>query len=128
MSKHVLWERCREVRLGRNGVDEIKRHPFFKNDQWTWENIRESEASSSNKFIIIIDHLHTVTAIGQPVVDVLRLIIHSTVFLRPNNECQSITSVNAPGLTLEEEIRKCRAKSSNCSQFFGGFIYNIQLC
>lgn len=32
----------REVRLGRNGVDEIKRHPFFKNDQWTWENIRES--------------------------------------------------------------------------------------
>uniref|UniRef100_A0A665UUJ5 Rho-associated protein kinase 1 n=1 Tax=Echeneis naucrates TaxID=173247 RepID=A0A665UUJ5_ECHNA len=34
----------REVRLGRNGVDEIKRHPFFKNDQWTWENIRETDA------------------------------------------------------------------------------------
>uniref|UniRef100_A0A4W6C0E6 Rho-associated protein kinase 1 n=1 Tax=Lates calcarifer TaxID=8187 RepID=A0A4W6C0E6_LATCA len=34
----------REVRLGRNGVDEIKRHPFFKNDQWTWENIRETAA------------------------------------------------------------------------------------
>nr|XP_046215615.1 rho-associated protein kinase 1-like isoform X2 [Oncorhynchus gorbuscha] len=32
----------REVRLGRNGVDEIKRHPFFKNDQWTWENIRDT--------------------------------------------------------------------------------------
>ncbi|XP_023259541.1 rho-associated protein kinase 1 isoform X2 [Seriola lalandi dorsalis] len=34
----------REVRLGRNGVDEIKRHPFFKNDQWTWDNIRETAA------------------------------------------------------------------------------------
>uniref|UniRef100_A0A4W5QPU5 non-specific serine/threonine protein kinase n=1 Tax=Hucho hucho TaxID=62062 RepID=A0A4W5QPU5_9TELE len=34
----------REVRLGRNGVDEIKRHPFFKNDQWTWENIRDTSA------------------------------------------------------------------------------------
>ncbi|XP_062850624.1 rho-associated protein kinase 1 isoform X2 [Trichomycterus rosablanca] len=34
----------REVRLGRNGVDEIKRHPFFKNDQWTWESIRNAAA------------------------------------------------------------------------------------
>ncbi|XP_078722597.1 rho-associated protein kinase 2-like isoform X2 [Lampetra fluviatilis] len=34
----------REVRLGRTGVDEIKRHPFFRNDQWTWQNIRETVA------------------------------------------------------------------------------------
>lgn len=34
----------REVRLGRNGVEEIKQHPFFKNDQWNWENIRESKS------------------------------------------------------------------------------------
>ncbi|XP_012683372.2 rho-associated protein kinase 1 [Clupea harengus] len=34
----------REVRLGRNGVDEIKRHAFFKNDQWTWDNIRDTAA------------------------------------------------------------------------------------
>uniref|UniRef100_A0A1A8GU87 Rho-associated protein kinase n=1 Tax=Nothobranchius korthausae TaxID=1143690 RepID=A0A1A8GU87_9TELE len=34
----------REVRLGRNGVDEIKRHRFFKNDQWTFENIRDTAA------------------------------------------------------------------------------------
>lgn len=34
----------REVRLGRNGVEEIKRHPFFKNDQWTFETIRDSES------------------------------------------------------------------------------------
>ena len=40
----------REVRLGRNGVDEIKRHPFFKNDQWTWENIRESKLHASVAF------------------------------------------------------------------------------
>ncbi|XP_068432989.1 rho-associated protein kinase 2-like isoform X2 [Clinocottus analis] len=34
----------RKVRLGRTGVDEIKCHPFFKNDQWTFDNIRETEA------------------------------------------------------------------------------------
>lgn len=33
----------REVRLGRNGVEEIKSHPFFKNDQWNWDNIRDSK-------------------------------------------------------------------------------------
>ncbi|XP_012943125.1 rho-associated protein kinase 2 [Aplysia californica] len=32
----------RTERLGRNGVDEIKRHPFFKNDTWNWENIRQT--------------------------------------------------------------------------------------
>uniref|UniRef100_A0A668A2G8 Rho-associated protein kinase 2 n=1 Tax=Myripristis murdjan TaxID=586833 RepID=A0A668A2G8_9TELE len=34
----------REVRLGRTGVDEIKRHPFFKNDQWTFDTIRDTVA------------------------------------------------------------------------------------
>nr|XP_046147107.1 rho-associated protein kinase 2-like isoform X3 [Oncorhynchus gorbuscha] len=34
----------REVRLGRNGVEEIKRHPFFMNDQWTFDTIRETVA------------------------------------------------------------------------------------
>uniref|UniRef100_A0A8D2L9P5 non-specific serine/threonine protein kinase n=1 Tax=Varanus komodoensis TaxID=61221 RepID=A0A8D2L9P5_VARKO len=34
----------REARLGRNGVEEIKRHPFFKNDQWSWENLRDTVA------------------------------------------------------------------------------------
>ncbi|XP_067205706.1 rho-associated protein kinase 1 isoform X1 [Linepithema humile] len=31
----------RTKRLGRNGVDEIKSHLFFKNDQWTFDNLRE---------------------------------------------------------------------------------------
>ena len=31
----------RSERLGRNGVDEIKSHPFFKNTQWTFDNLRE---------------------------------------------------------------------------------------
>lgn len=34
----------RKVRLGRTGVDEIKRHPFFKDDQWTFDNIRDTAA------------------------------------------------------------------------------------
>ena len=38
----------REVRLGRNGVEEIKQHPFFKNDQWNWDNIRESKSINLN--------------------------------------------------------------------------------
>lgn len=29
-------------RLGRNGIEDIKCHPFFDNDQWTWDNLRES--------------------------------------------------------------------------------------
>lgn len=33
----------RKVRLGRNGVDDIKRHTFFQNNQWTFDIIRESE-------------------------------------------------------------------------------------
>ncbi|RXN27741.1 rho-associated kinase 1 isoform X1 [Labeo rohita] len=39
-----MEQKCRDVRLGRNGVDEIKRHSFFKNDQWAWENIRDTAA------------------------------------------------------------------------------------
>lgn len=31
-----------DSRLGRKSVEEIKRHPFFENDQWTFENLRES--------------------------------------------------------------------------------------
>lgn len=38
----------REVRLGRNGVEEIKRHPFFKNDHWTFDTIRDSQCHYSS--------------------------------------------------------------------------------
>ncbi|XP_066532588.1 rho-associated protein kinase 2b [Hoplias malabaricus] len=34
----------REVRLGRRGVEEIKSHPFFKNEQWTFDTIRDTMA------------------------------------------------------------------------------------
>ncbi|XP_026310484.1 rho-associated protein kinase 2 [Piliocolobus tephrosceles] len=49
ISKHAKNLICafltdREVRLGRNGVEEIRQHPFFKNDQWHWDNIRETAA------------------------------------------------------------------------------------
>ncbi|GBP05935.1 Rho-associated protein kinase 2 [Eumeta japonica] len=32
----------RTKRLGRNSVEEIKKHPFFINDQWSFENLRDS--------------------------------------------------------------------------------------
>lgn len=32
----------RNYRLGRKGVEEIKAHPFFQNDQWTFDNIRDA--------------------------------------------------------------------------------------
>ncbi|VVC88965.1 unnamed protein product [Leptidea sinapis] len=36
----LLTERTK--RLGKNSVDEIKQHPFFVNDQWSFENLRDS--------------------------------------------------------------------------------------
>ncbi|XP_052256843.1 rho-associated protein kinase 2-like [Dreissena polymorpha] len=30
----------RNERLGKNGIQEIKSHRFFKNDQWSWDTIR----------------------------------------------------------------------------------------
>lgn len=32
----------RHDRLGRNGIGEIKLHPFFQNSDWTFDNLRES--------------------------------------------------------------------------------------
>lgn len=49
-SAHILGPVCREVRLGRTGVDEIKCHPFFKNKQWTFDNIRESKCVHVHAF------------------------------------------------------------------------------
>uniref|UniRef100_A0A914PLH8 non-specific serine/threonine protein kinase n=1 Tax=Panagrolaimus davidi TaxID=227884 RepID=A0A914PLH8_9BILA len=31
-----------KVRLGRNGIHEVKKHRFFKNDKWTFDNIQHS--------------------------------------------------------------------------------------
>ena len=45
---------CREVRLGRSTVDEIQRHPFFKNDQWTFDTIRQSKSGSLCFCFIVI--------------------------------------------------------------------------
>ena len=42
---------CRTQRLGRNGVEEIRNHKFFVNDQWTFETIRDC------KFLFAMIHL-----------------------------------------------------------------------
>lgn len=31
----------RMERLGRNGIDEIKTHQFFRNTDWTWDTLRQ---------------------------------------------------------------------------------------
>ncbi|OAF70674.1 DM-kinase [Intoshia linei] len=33
----------REKRLGRDGSSQLKAHPFFINDKWTWNNIRQAK-------------------------------------------------------------------------------------
>jgi len=33
----------RDKRMGKNGAEEIKRHSFFKQSQWTWKDIRSCE-------------------------------------------------------------------------------------
>ena len=39
MQDHYLY--CRKSRLGNKGVNEVKEHPFFKNDTWTFKTIRD---------------------------------------------------------------------------------------
>lgn len=34
----------RNQRLGRNGTQEIKQHPYFNEDTWNWQNIRQTVA------------------------------------------------------------------------------------
>ena len=40
--KFVALSVFRTSRLGFDGADSVKRHPFFKNEQWTFANIRHS--------------------------------------------------------------------------------------
>jgi len=40
----------RHNRLGRNGVEEIKGHRFFVNDQWNFDNIRQCKWISEISF------------------------------------------------------------------------------
>lgn len=45
ISKHAKSLICafltdRSDRLGQRGIEEIKRHPFFVNEQWNWDSIR----------------------------------------------------------------------------------------
>jgi len=42
----------RTQRLGRTGVEEIRLHRFFVNDQWTFDTIRDCNVFSSIHFII----------------------------------------------------------------------------
>lgn len=37
---------CRTERLGRNGIEEIKTHQFFRNIDWTWETLRQGRAQA----------------------------------------------------------------------------------
>lgn len=52
LSTKLYFFCCRETRLGRNGVAEIRGHPFFRNDVWDWNSIRNSKFSTfDQKFI-----------------------------------------------------------------------------
>ena len=42
----------RSERLGKNGIPEIKAHRFFRNDQWDWNNIRQSKYLFEPIFIL----------------------------------------------------------------------------
>lgn len=53
----LLFSLFREVRLGRNGVEEIKRHLFFKNDQWAWETLRDSKCYSEYLKVVVVNSL-----------------------------------------------------------------------
>lgn len=38
---HVCPCYHRTERLGRNGIEEIKTHQFFRNIDWTWDTLRQ---------------------------------------------------------------------------------------
>jgi len=44
LSCFFMFALCRKDRLGNKGVDEIKKHKFFKNDQWSFETLRNGES------------------------------------------------------------------------------------
>ena len=46
----------RSERLGKNGIPEIKAHRFFRNDQWDWNNIRQSKYLFEPIFILVKVH------------------------------------------------------------------------
>ena len=46
----------RSERLGKNGIPEIKAHRFFRNDQWDWNNIRQSKYLFEPIFILVKAH------------------------------------------------------------------------
>jgi len=39
----VMMVFFRDSRLGKRGIADIKKHPFFKTDLWTWDSIRTSK-------------------------------------------------------------------------------------
>ena len=42
---HLVFSRS--TRLGKNGVVEIKSHPFFVNhNEWTWETLRKGKTNA----------------------------------------------------------------------------------
>lgn len=47
----------RSTRLGKNGVEEIKSHQFFVNDQWNFNNIRSCKLNYLKQISIRLDIL-----------------------------------------------------------------------
>ena len=41
----ILCWHCSDKRLGKRGAKDIKGHPFFRQNQWTWEDIRNCKCS-----------------------------------------------------------------------------------
>ncbi|CBY20429.1 unnamed protein product [Oikopleura dioica] len=47
-----------ESRLGARGIDNIKKHAFFHNDEWKWDNLRESVPPYNVEITSEIDTKH----------------------------------------------------------------------
>ena len=76
---------CRDVRLGRGGANDVKTHAWFRNDAWTWDNIRQQvppvvpELSSdidTQYFDVIDDEKDKPDSFSTPRVSCCQCLVH----------------------------------------------------
>lgn len=65
---------CSEKRLGKRGAKDIKGHSFFRQNQWTWDDIRNCECSVTVPLVLSFVSL-CVSSVPPECVTVLQFVM-----------------------------------------------------